>query len=373
MQSIQIPDKAENEIRILLKREDYSSSSEKPNTGRLEAKLEAMENVLMQFTSSMQKTMQEMSNKMNHLQDLMESIANQQLNERRRVTKIEDFEGNGEQCYPVIMEDTQEVQIMEEEEDDMGAEYILDEIELSQEHHDDTEDTTVDIGSPVKRRNSSVSRPQPKIKRVKSEVIPIHNYQDDAKDALIQIVESVAACESIRSNVDGEETISNVPNYKNDTIADIRIQQDSKYEFITVTEELDFEFPITELAELKRLNSVLNSDPRMVDAMRVKLSELSTQADYNFQRALQRLVADSVMHLLNWQGLKGKTRMKDMKLFSEVLYQTWFQHIDMEQYEEFLKIITKKAHKRYSKTQERKRHRMQGGPHRILNMKLERT
>lgn len=369
--AIEVPDKTENEVHIILKRDVRD-----PNEPTF-----VTQQTFLQFSSIMQKGMQEILNKMTSIQDLMVIIANnqhqlhQQRNETREprvvreeirvVRNQEPVQQHQEHLYPLILQDTVHSQEEVFEDDEGTEEYILD-----VEDPPEQEPSEVTVETSGKRRDSSTPKPAPKVKRIKTEMIPIQNAPDETRqstDELVHVIETLAARDNIHSNVDSEEIID-TSSYQSDPL-DIRIQQSSasKYEIVSVTEELDFEFPITSLEELQKLNVILANDDQMVEAMKHKLAEVSTLADYNFQKALQRLVADNLMHQLNWQGHKGKFRMKDMILFGQVLYQTWFQHIEFEQYEELLKTITKKAHKRYSKSMERKRHRLLGGPNRIVH------
>lgn len=381
--AIEIPDKAENGIHIFLKRDPQAPPQDMSS---VPAKLDSIEKMFLQFSSIMQKGMQDVLHKMTNIQDLMVTIANQQQEQTntRRDSQEEmhyhqkhQVQISNEHLYPVHSQE--EVQMLEEEEDEQEEgeeeteeieteEYILD----GDEPVDvvDEDEVRIEVTN-SKRRDSFSPRPSSRLKKIKREIIPIQNYKDEARQAsddLIHIVEAVAASESIQSNVDGEEIIEGTTFIYQDapTITNIKIRQDSKYELVPLTEELDFDFPLTTLDDLRRLNTCLNEDEQMVEAMKHKLAEISTAADFNFQKALQKLLSDNVMHQLNWQGLKGKFRMKDMPLFALILYQTWFQHIEFDLYEELLKVITKKAHKRYSKTMERKRHRIQGGPNRIV-------
>lgn len=338
--------------------------------------------------------MQDLANKMANLQDVMVSILNNQeqllqqtkehrgderhesrsmLTEEIRIVTDEhtnQVHHHHDSPYPVILQGSvhsqEEIHTMEDEEDEGTAEYILDYDEYPPTTHEEGEI----LENMTKRRNSLTPKNTPKVKKPKTEIVPIQNVPDEAKQASDDLIHIVETSQNIQSNVDVEEIIdpSSLQSSGNETL-DIKIQPNTKYEFIGVTDDLEFEFPITTLEQLKSFNSILTNNERMIEALKHKLTEISTANEYNFQKALQKVVADNVMHQLNWQGLKGKYRMKDMQLFGNIIYQTWFQHIDFEQYEELLKMITKKAHKRYAKNMERARHRSQGGPNRLVRVK----
>lgn len=88
-----------------------------------------------------------------------------------------------------------------------------------------------------------------------------------------------------------------------------------------------------------------------------KMRDVSQKSQGNFQKALSMLMSDNVLFEMNWQGFKGKHKMSDMYIFQKLIYEEWFTHTDYDDYIVQLKVMTKKAHKRYSKNQERRRNR----------------
>lgn len=59
------------------------------------------------------------------------------------------------------------------------------------------------------------------------------------------------------------------------------------------------------------------------------MAELTSKSEGNFQRALSMLIADNVLFDLNWQGFKGKNKMSNMYIFSNLLYGKCFFHSEL--------------------------------------------
>uniref|UniRef100_A0A336LPU0 CSON011109 protein n=1 Tax=Culicoides sonorensis TaxID=179676 RepID=A0A336LPU0_CULSO len=306
MQAIEIPDKKDNEVHIILKRDRRDVKEPKYVT----------QEMFQEFASKIEKGMQDLMNKMNGIEDLVLIIANQQQKQQdaqhsKHYTeeRSQDHEYQEHEAYPIMIQhdgnnhSQEEIEHGMEDEDGIETEeYIVD---VDDEYVRQT-DSEMSFQSTGKRRESNASKSGPNVKKIKQEIIPIQNFMNSEPQSTEEIIiEAAAANQNIQDNVDSEEVVANQLRSFLETKPEpieIKIQHDTRYEIVAVTEELEFDFPLTTLDQLKKLNNLLSNDERAVEAMKHKLTEISASVEYNFQRALQKVIADNLMHQLNWQG-----------------------------------------------------------------------
>lgn len=376
--AIEIPDKTDRELHIVLKR-----APRDPNEPQYVTK-----DMFIRFSNIMTNNLQQILNKMTKIESHLENIATFSHHQYTEVPKqqYQPEERHGTK-RPLLQHNTVMIQQETFTPEELAMVNIGDEteeFELDVEDYPEQEvvETTNDYGTQnevqfIEKSNKQIYAPtkkQPPAKKAKKEPIksnPVsiqsmqHYSQQVHGGESIQILDTGSIkyqpTETIYVNDSSQQDHSEVSQVEVPSIVN-----NPEYEIVSVQDDLEYELPVGTLEALKQLNTDCLRDERTALAMKHKLIEISNANEQNFQKSLSCLISDVVMHQINWQGLKGRFRMKDMVLFNKIIYETWFSHIDYEQYEEQLKFLTKKAHKRYSKTQERKRHRAMGGPARIV-------
>lgn len=300
------------------------------------------------FSNMVSVQFQKVLTKVSNVESLLQALVENQ----RHQPSVHNFEIIDDQKYQPDHYDT-EREVIES----------LDDEEMEIHIQDDTEETVYVESDAPKPKFHKIIRPiKHKYEPIRIEARPVKKVKlESESSSRANDIEAEYEYTEVELNENEqintvEETVETVVDERTGEILRQMFDQSSSNTDVSST-FYDIPLPTGSMSHLRELSKRLEEDPGALEKFKRFMQEVNTRNDGNFQKALSMIIADAVLFELNWLGFKGKNKMADMFLFQKLLYEEWFPGVEYEEYITNLKIVIKKAHKRYAKNQERKRAR----------------
>lgn len=300
--------------------------------------------IFEQFSTMVNNQFNKVLTKMSTIESLLQSLV-----ENQRQQQVQEFEIVHEPAADQYENERGEIEALDDELElqieDSGTE---DTIYIQQPHSSHTKIQTNRTGL-TKRKFETYPTEVAPLKKIKREPANTEQGLTDIEYSGMETNE--------QDQLETVETIEAIDEHTGEVLRKMFVRQDNLVSGDVKNSFYDIPLPAPTISCLKALSSQLEQDPIALLKFKQVMNDINTRNEGNFQKALSMMIADPVLFELNWLGFKGKQKMADMFLFQNLLYEEWFPGMDYDDYITQVKLVIKKAHKRYAKNQERRRAR----------------
>lgn len=301
-----------------------------------------------QFSNLVNNQFQKVLLKMTNIECLLQTL----IENQRQQPSVQEFE---------IVDDQKYHQGLSNDHYDTEREVIeaLDDDEMEIHIQEDNEETIYiqpqpkirSVIRPIKKQYDPIRIDSPKAKKIKLE--------PDITEHEVEEIEYTEVEPNEHGRIETVETMETIVDEHTGEILKKMFGASSSHQQASsdINTFYNIPLPTPTITHLRALSSQLEEDLGALEKFKQFMQEVNTRNDGNFQKALSMIIADPVLFELNWLGFKGKNKMADMFIFQKLLYEEWFSSVDYDDYIANVKMVIKKAHKRYAKNQERRRAR----------------